>query len=86
MVRTASDLIDEIGHDLDEIVMGWSQKEDWRIRLGINDARRELEEARELLAADLAQHEAEFDRLFRGFDAQTTPRGRSSPAVTRTRR
>lgn len=46
MVRSASVLISEIGHDLDEIATGWSQKEDWRIKLGISDARRDLEELR----------------------------------------
>jgi len=49
MVRTASDLIAEIDHDIDEIVMGWSMGEDWRIELGINDARRELEELRKAI-------------------------------------
>jgi hypothetical protein len=49
MVRTASDLIFEIEHDLDEIVMGWSTGEDCRIELGINDARRELEELRKAI-------------------------------------
>ena len=42
--RIANILISEIGHDLDEIATGWSQKEDWRIKLGIGDAYRELEE------------------------------------------
>ena len=79
MARTVSDLITEIGHDLDEIVMGWSQKEDWRIELGINDARRELDEAKELLAADLAQHEAELERLFRDFDAPDHAKGEVIP-------
>jgi len=49
MVRTSSLIIAEIEHDLDEIVMGWSQKEDWRIDIGINDARRELEELRKAI-------------------------------------
>lgn len=52
MVRTASVLIGEIGHDLDEIAKGWSQKEDWRIKLGISDARRDLEELRQALEAE----------------------------------
>ena len=49
MERSPSILISEIGHDLDEITMGWAQKEDWRIDLGINDARRELAELRKVI-------------------------------------
>jgi len=49
MVRTASDLIVEIGHDLDEIATGWSQKEDGLIDVGINYARRDLEELRKVI-------------------------------------
>lgn len=49
MVRPPSVLITEIGHDLDEIAKGWSQKEDALIELGINDARRELEELRKTI-------------------------------------
>lgn len=53
MVRSASVLISEIGHDLDEIATGWSQKEDWRIKLGISDARRDLEELRTAITGGL---------------------------------
>jgi len=49
MVRNPSILISEIGHDLDEIATGWSQKEDALIELGINDARRDLAELEEAI-------------------------------------
>ena len=49
--RPANILISEIGHDLDEIAKGWSQKEDALIDVGLRDARRDLEELNTLLAA-----------------------------------
>lgn len=49
MVRTARDLIFEIEHDLDEIVMGLYNGEDCLIDLGLNDARRDLEELRKVI-------------------------------------
>ncbi|MCW4049147.1 MAG: hypothetical protein NWE89_05355 [Candidatus Bathyarchaeota archaeon] len=49
MVRTPAVVIGEIAHSLDEVTMGWSMSEDWRIELGINDARRELEELRKII-------------------------------------
>ena len=49
MIRSASILISEIGHDLDEIATGWSQKDDALIEVGINDARRDLEELRKVI-------------------------------------
>ena len=42
--RTPSDLIFEIGHSLDEVASGWAGGEDWRIKMGLSDARRELSE------------------------------------------
>lgn len=47
--RTVSILISEIGHDLDELATGWSQKEDALIKVGLHDARRDLEELEKLI-------------------------------------
>jgi len=47
--RDAAGLIFEIGHDLDEIVTGWSQKEDALIEVGLHDARRDLAELEKLI-------------------------------------
>lgn len=44
MVRTPSILIGELERDFDEIELGKAQKEDWRIELGLGDARRDLKE------------------------------------------
>lgn len=48
--RTTGDLLFEIGHSLDEICTGWSQKEDALIEVGLHDARRDLEELGKLIA------------------------------------
>ena len=58
-VRTPSILISEIGHDLDEVVTGWAQKDDALIKVGINDARRDLEELGNLIVKPDAVEEAE---------------------------
>ena len=58
--RIANILISEIGHDLDEIATGWSQKEDALIKVGLGDAYRELEELDTVVAAlEMRQEELE---------------------------
>jgi len=83
--RDALGLIIEIGHSLDEINLGWAQKEDWRIELGLGDARRELEELKNLIvkpdAGEKADDETEENALKVLDNPRSTPAQRTDARI-----
>uniref|UniRef100_A0A6M3M1J7 Uncharacterized protein n=1 Tax=viral metagenome TaxID=1070528 RepID=A0A6M3M1J7_9ZZZZ len=63
--RDSGGLIFEIGHDLDEVVMGLYNEEDVLIEVGLHDARRDLAELRNLIAKPEAGEEEDRGPMVR---------------------